>query len=55
MVAISDEGTLVRVELDCGFPLVARLTRQAAGEFALAPGCEVVALVKAPNVHLIAR
>ncbi|MFT3829006.1 MAG: molybdenum ABC transporter ATP-binding protein [Opitutaceae bacterium] len=50
-----DEGALVRVELDCGFPLVARLTRQAADELGLEPGVAVLALVKAPNVHLVAR
>ena len=53
--ALVDEGALVRVELDCGFPLVARLTRQAAAELALVPGASVTALVKAPSVHLIAR
>ncbi len=55
VVALVDEGALVRVELDCGFPLVARLTRQAAAEFDLVVGREVGALVKAPSVHLIAR
>jgi molybdate transport system permease protein len=55
VVALVDEGALVRVELDCGFPLVARLTRQAAAEFDLVAGREVGALVKAPSVHLIAR
>ncbi|HLP07715.1 MAG TPA: molybdenum ABC transporter ATP-binding protein [Opitutaceae bacterium] len=53
--SLVDEGALVRVELDCGFPLVARLTRQAAGELMLEPGAVVLALVKAPNVHLVAR
>ncbi|MBP7372544.1 MAG: TOBE domain-containing protein, partial [Opitutaceae bacterium] len=55
VVSLVDEGALVRVELDCGFPLVARLTRQGVDELALAPGREIVALVKAPGVHLIAR
>ncbi len=55
VAALIDEGALVRVELECGFPLVARLTRQAAAELELAPGCPVAALVKAPNVHLMAR
>ncbi len=55
VTALIDEGMLVRVEVDCGFPLVARLTRQAAVELALAPGAAVTALVKAPSVHLIAR
>ena len=55
VVSLVDEGALVRVELDCGFPLVARLTRQGVEELSLAPGREIVALVKAPGVHLIAR
>ena len=46
-------GPMVRVELDCGFPLVALLTRQAAEELGLAAGARVTALVKAPHVHLI--
>ena len=53
--SLQREGPLMRVELDCGFPLVALLTKQACGELALAPGQAVIALVKAPSVHLIAR
>jgi molybdate transport system ATP-binding protein len=49
------EGPLVRVELDCGFPLTALLTKQACEELALKKGDRVLALVKAPNVHLIAH
>jgi molybdate transport system ATP-binding protein len=45
----------VRVEVDCGFPLVALLTRQAAEELELAPGVQVGALVKAPHIHLMPR
>ena len=52
---INPEGTLMRLELDCGFPLAALLTRQACEELALKAGDAVVALVKAPNVHLIPR
>ncbi len=48
-------GPLVRVELDAGFPLVALVTRQSAGELALAPGASVVASFKATAVHLIPR
>jgi molybdate transport system ATP-binding protein len=53
--SITREGTLMRVELDCGFPLAALLTRQASDELALKPGDRVVALVKSSNVHLIPR
>ena len=49
------EGGLMRVELDCGFPLAALLTRQACEELALHPGNRLVALIKAPHVHLIPR
>jgi len=55
VTAVMPEGATVRVELDCGFPLTALLTRQAVAELQLAPGREVVALVKAPSVHLIVR
>jgi len=53
--SVSREGLLMRVDLDCGFKLAALLTKQACEELSLKPGDEVVALVKAPNVHLIAR
>ncbi|HEX5400500.1 MAG TPA: TOBE domain-containing protein, partial [Verrucomicrobiae bacterium] len=49
------EGALMRVELDCGFRLTALLTKQACEEMSLQPGDLVIALVKAPNVHVISR
>jgi molybdate transport system ATP-binding protein len=52
---LTSEGATVRIELDCGFPLVAVLTRQSAEELGLAVGGQICALVKAPNVHLIPR
>ena len=36
--AVIPEGALARVELDCGFPLVALVTAQSAGELALREG-----------------
>jgi molybdopterin-binding protein len=53
--SIRPEGTLVRVEMDCGFALAALLTRQACEELNLRADSEVLALVKAPQVHLISR
>jgi molybdate transport system ATP-binding protein len=47
------EGPMWRIGLDCGFPLSALLTRQACEELALREGDEVVALIKAPNIHLV--
>ena len=52
---LTSEGAIVRIELDCGFPLVALLTRQSTDELSLAVGGRICALVKAPNVHLIPR
>jgi molybdate transport system ATP-binding protein len=53
--SLSNEGPLTRVELDCGFPLTALLTRQSCEEMKLSPNDQVTAQVKAQHVHLIAR
>jgi molybdate transport system ATP-binding protein len=50
--AVVIEGALARVELDCGFPLVAVVTGQSAAELELREGQEVSAVVKATAVHL---
>jgi molybdate transport system ATP-binding protein len=55
VTATSLEGPLVRVRLDCGFPLVALVTRRSAEHLRLAPGARVAALVKAPAVRLVPR
>lgn len=49
------EGPVVRIELDCGFDLLAMLTKQACEELALKENDQVWALVKAPQIHLIPR
>ena len=48
---MSGVGPLVRVALDCGFPLKALITRRSLEEMALAPGVRVWAIVKAPSVR----
>ena len=53
--SLTREGPMLRIQLDCGFPLSALLTRQACEELALREGNSVVALIKAPNVHLVPR
>jgi molybdate transport system ATP-binding protein len=50
--ALSLEGPLARVELDCGFPLVAAITAQSAAEMRLEPGQTVCAVIKATAIHL---
>ncbi len=49
------QGPLVRVEVDCGFPLMALITHASAQELGLDKGQEVVAAFKASAVHLIPR
>ena len=52
--AIFIEGPLARIELDCGFPLVALVTAQSAADLNLLPGESLTAIVKTTSVHLIA-
>jgi molybdate transport system ATP-binding protein len=53
--SLTREGPIWRIELDCGFPLTALLTRQACEELALQKNDRVQAMIKATNVHLISR
>jgi len=55
VVAITSEGPLERVSLDCGFPLDALITRQSRQALQLAAGSAVTAAIKAASVHLVAR
>jgi molybdate transport system ATP-binding protein len=52
--SLDREGPMVRVDLDCGFSLKALLTNQAQQNMKLRERDEIVALVKAPAIHLIA-
>jgi molybdopterin-binding protein len=49
------EGAVVRVEIDCGLPLTALITRPSVDTLGLAPGIAVVASIKASAIHLIAH
>jgi tungstate transport system ATP-binding protein len=55
VVKLAPQGPLMRVVLDCGFSLVALITRSSAREMGLSTGQEVAASFKASAVHLIAR
>jgi molybdopterin-binding protein len=52
---IVSAGAQARVTVDCGFPLVAVVTRQSLEELGLGVGARVVASFKASAVHLIPR
>lgn len=55
VVRLLPQGTLVRVIVDCGFPIVALITQQSAAELALAAGQQIQAAFKATAGHLIVR
>ena len=55
IVRVVPLGSQARVSLDCGFPLVALVTRRSAEELSLEEGMEVLASFKASSVHLLAR
>jgi tungstate transport system ATP-binding protein len=48
-------GPLARVEFQCGFPLVAMVTKRSAEEMSLTKGKKVYAAFKATAVHVIRR
>jgi len=48
-------GPLSRIEIDCGFPLVALVTKRSAEELGLKKGRQVYATFKAVSIHVIKR
>ncbi len=48
-------GPLARVEINCGFPLVALITRRSAEEMGLEKGRQIYANFKATTVHVIKK
>ncbi len=52
---IIPQGPLVRVQVDCGFPLVALITRASTEDLGLVEGKTVSATFKASAIHLIPR
>ena len=50
---VEPRGLLARVAVDCGFPVIALVTRAAVDELDLAPGRVVVATAKATAIHLV--
>ncbi|MBI2859612.1 MAG: ABC transporter ATP-binding protein [Chloroflexi bacterium] len=52
---VTSQGPLARVEIDCGVPLVALVTRRSAVELGLDKGEPVHAAFKATAIHVIRR
>jgi molybdate transport system ATP-binding protein len=55
IVSLVSEGPTFRGELDCGFRLVAVVTKSAVEELGLHVGEQVMAVIKAPAIHVINR
>jgi molybdate transport system ATP-binding protein len=55
IVGVQSQGPVMRVVLDCGFPLTALVTRPAAEDLGLAADAPTIAVVKATAIHLIDR
>jgi tungstate transport system ATP-binding protein len=55
ILAINSMGPFLKVSLDCGFPLVSYVTREAFATLQLAEGKEVYASFKATSIHLIRK
>jgi molybdopterin-binding protein len=54
-VSIEPEGAVDRVTVECGFTLVAAITRQSRDELALAAGSPVTAVIKATAIHVVPK
>jgi molybdopterin-binding protein len=52
---IASVGPLVRIEVDCGFPLLGVITKRSADELELKVGGRIHASSKATAVHVIKR
>jgi len=52
---IVPHGVIVHVKIECGFPLVAMVTRGALEDLSLDVGSPVIAAMKAGAVHLVPR
>jgi len=50
---IVPSGPFVRVTVDCGFPLIALITRRSCTDLGLSPGSLVIAGVKATAIHVL--
>ncbi len=55
VVDIGMLGSMIKVTMDCGFPLVSCITRSSLEEMGIERGSELVAIFKATSVHLIPR
>ncbi len=55
IVRVISIGPLMRVQIDCGFPLVALVTTKSAEELGLKSGRRVCASFKATGIHVVKK
>jgi molybdopterin-binding protein len=55
VASIVNQGHLLQIRIDCGFPLIVLITRASAQELEIEVGMRVSAAFKASAVHLILR
>lgn len=55
IISVAPEDPLVRLRIDCGFELVALITRRSFQDLALSQGSPVVATIKASAIRLVPR
>lgn len=53
VLEVREAGPLARVKLECGFPLVALVTRTSRRDMGLEPGVTLQAVFKATSVHVM--
>jgi molybdopterin-binding protein len=53
VLEVREVGPVVRVRLDCGFPLAAHVTHTSRRELGIEPGTVLQAAIKATSVHLM--
>jgi len=55
VTCVLDQGSTLKADLDCGFPLTALVTRRAARELPLRAGVRVGVSFEPEAVHLISK
>jgi tungstate transport system ATP-binding protein len=55
IIRINSVGAMVRIEVDCGFPLLGVITRRSAEELNMSIGGSVYASFKATALHVVKR
>ncbi|MCU1443571.1 MAG: Molybdate transporter, ATP-binding protein [Cryobacterium sp.] len=53
VIRVTEEASVIRIDLDAGIPLIAYLTRRSYNPYIIHPGAPVIAVVAATAIHVI--